>query len=144
MVIMSRSQDKLQLVADEISELIGSAFTLSYFSTSPPFLSTPIHTHLLFLPISPTEEKYGREVRIIPVDFSGGSEIYPQIAENLQDLEIGVLGEGLASPDEGCVSDIHLSPPSPTPCPPPPPPPPPPRHTHTHTHLTSPVSHGLW
>ena len=97
-VIMSRSQDKLQLVANEISELIGSGFTLSLFSTSSP------STHVF----SP-EEKYGREVRIIPVDFSGGSEIYPQIAENLQDLDIGVLGEGRATDS-------------------------PPPHTHTHTH----------
>jgi len=54
-VIMSRSQDKLQKVANEI------------------------------------KEKYSREVRIIPVDFSGSFEIYPQIAEKLQDLDIGVL-----------------------------------------------------
>ena len=96
MVIMSRSQDKLQKVADEISELIGIAFTLSYFSTSPPspLPSSPLPPLVLSL-TSPTEEKYGREVRIIPVDFSDGSEIYPQIAENLQDLDIGVLGEGL-------------------------------------------------
>ena len=55
MVIMSRSQDKLQKVADEI------------------------------------KEKYGREVRIIPVDFSEGPELYPHIAEELHDLDIGVL-----------------------------------------------------
>jgi len=45
----------------------------------------------------PTEEKYSREVRIIPVDFSDGFEIYPQIAEKLQDLDIGVLGKGIVS-----------------------------------------------
>ena len=79
-VIMSRSQDKLQKVADEISELIGSISPLPSHSPS---------THVC---PSPTEEKYGREVRIIPVDFSDGFEIYPQIAEKLQDLDIGVLG----------------------------------------------------
>ena len=46
---------------------------------------------------SSTEEKYGRGVCIIPVDFSDGFEIYPQIAEKLQDLDIGVLGEGTVS-----------------------------------------------
>ena len=34
----------------------------------------------------------GREVRVVSVDFSLGLEIYPSIAENIQDLEIGVLG----------------------------------------------------
>jgi len=48
-------------------------------------------------PGSPTEEKYSREVRIIPFDFSRGFEIYPQIAEKLQDLDIGVLGEETVS-----------------------------------------------
>ena len=92
MVIMSRSQDKLQTVADEISELIaGSGITPPPNPLHPHPPST--HTHIPSLP--PTEEKYGREVRTIPVDFSGGFEIYPQIAENLQDLDIGVLGEGL-------------------------------------------------
>jgi 17beta-estradiol 17-dehydrogenase / very-long-chain 3-oxoacyl-CoA reductase len=53
-VIMSRSQEKLEKVADEI-------------------------------------KKYGVEVRIIPVDFSSGAEIYPEIKKQLQDLEIGLL-----------------------------------------------------
>ena len=43
-----------------------------------------------------TEEKYGREVVVIPVDFSDGMEIYPNIAEQLNDLDIGVLGTQLA------------------------------------------------
>ena len=47
------------------------------------------HTPFTLLP----EEKYGCEVRIIPVDFSDGQEIYPRIAEELQDLDIGVLGK---------------------------------------------------
>ena len=42
-----------------------------------------------------TEEKYGREVVVIPVDFSDGMEIYPNIAERLNDLDIGVLGTQL-------------------------------------------------
>jgi len=56
---------------------------------SLPSLPIP-HPHVC---PSPTEEKYGREVRIIPVDFSDGFEIYQQIAEKLQDLNIGVLGK---------------------------------------------------
>ena len=100
MVIMSRSQDKLQIVADEISELIGSSFACP---PPPPLTlhssSLIPHPHTMYPSCPPTEEKYGREVRIIPVDFSDGSEIYPQIAENLQDLDIGVLGEGLCGMD---------------------------------------------
>ena len=40
-----------------------------------------------------TEEKYGREVVVIPVDFSDGMEVYPNIAEQLKDLDIGVLSK---------------------------------------------------
>ena len=43
------------------------------------------HTH--------AEEKYGREVRILPTDFSRGEELYPEIAEKLKDLDIGILGK---------------------------------------------------
>ena len=43
-----------------------------------------------------TEEKYSREVVVIPVDFSDGMEIYPNIAEQLNDLDIGILGMQLA------------------------------------------------
>ena len=39
------------------------------------------------------EEKYKREVVVIPVDFSDGLEIYPNIAEQLKDLDIGVLSK---------------------------------------------------
>ena len=42
----------------------------------------------------PPEEKYGREVRVIAVDFMDGQEVYPRIAEELADLDIGVLGKG--------------------------------------------------
>ena len=97
---MSRSQDKLQKVADEISELAVSScnFVLltsssSSFLVLPSLLSTSLHTHTPSPSAPPPEEKYGREVRIIPVDFSDGQEIYPRIAEELQDLDIGVLGK---------------------------------------------------
>ena len=41
---------------------------------------------------SSTGQKYGRSVRVIPVDFTDGQEVYPQIAQKLQDLDIGILG----------------------------------------------------
>ena len=62
---------------------------------SPPPNSSLLFS-TLFSPFSLThfpEEKYGCEVCIIPVDFSEGHELYPRIAEQLQDLDIGVLGE---------------------------------------------------
>ena len=37
-------------------------------------------------------------MRIIPVDFSSGAEIYPEIKKQLQDLEIGLLGERSQQP----------------------------------------------
>ena len=43
-----------------------------------------------------TEEKYHREVVVIPVDFSDGLEIYPNIAEQLKDLDIGILSKLVA------------------------------------------------
>ena len=64
-------------MADEISEL----FPLGMHNTH-----THTHTHRI-------EEQYGREVRIISVDFSGGMDIYPNLAEQLQDLDIGVLSK---------------------------------------------------
>ena len=48
---------------------------------------THSHLHLML-----AEEKYSREV-VIPVDFSDGLEIYPNIAEQLKDLDIGVLSK---------------------------------------------------
>ena len=55
----------------------------SLLSPSPPSL-TALH---------PPEEMYGCEVRIIAADFSDGPELYPHIAEELQDLDIGLLGK---------------------------------------------------
>ena len=40
-----------------------------------------------------TERKYYREVVVIPVDFSHGMKIYPALAEQLKDLDIGILGK---------------------------------------------------
>ena len=81
-VIMSRSQDKLQKVANEISELIGSGYALVCKAIAPP-LSTPVHpcpllstpVHSCPPPNSPTEEKYSCEVWIIPVDLSGSHSL---------------------------------------------------------------------
>ena len=39
------------------------------------------------------EQKYRREVVVIPVDFSHGMEIFPALGEQLKDLDIGILGE---------------------------------------------------
>uniref|UniRef100_A0A8D0CUB7 Hydroxysteroid (20-beta) dehydrogenase 2 n=1 Tax=Sander lucioperca TaxID=283035 RepID=A0A8D0CUB7_SANLU len=55
-VLVSRSDDKLQIIAKEI------------------------------------EDQYGRKTRTIQVDFTDGQSIYPAIAEELQGLEIGILG----------------------------------------------------
>ncbi len=38
------------------------------------------------------EEKFNRDTRVIAVDFSGGYEIYEQLAKQLSALDIGVLG----------------------------------------------------
>ncbi|MCG8625005.1 MAG: hypothetical protein MJE68_23770 [Proteobacteria bacterium] len=57
---------------------------------------TPSTHHTLHHTHTPTEEKYGREVVVISIDFSDGMEIYPNIAEQLNDLEISVLGMQLA------------------------------------------------
>ena len=38
------------------------------------------------------ENKYNREVRIIPVDFSKGQVVYEDIETKLNDLDIAVLG----------------------------------------------------
>ena len=43
--------------------------------------------------IMSTEQKYHHEVVVIPVDFSHGMEIYPALAEQLKDLDIGILGK---------------------------------------------------
>jgi hypothetical protein len=50
-----------------------------------------------------TGEKYGDEVVVIPVDLSDGMEIYPDIAEQLNDLDIGVLGTQLAKNYHGFI-----------------------------------------
>ena len=42
--------------------------------------------------VTTPEEKYSRDTLVIPVDFSGGLEIYDTIAEQIKDLQIGVLG----------------------------------------------------
>ncbi len=77
MVLMSRSQEKLDKVATEISEKLNRSLSLP-------------HTHTTHS----TEARYaGREVRVVPVDFSQGAEIFPQIAESVQDLDVGILGQ---------------------------------------------------
>lgn len=43
--------------------------------------------------LSIPEEKHGRESVVIPVDFSGGIDIYKNTQEQIKDFEIGILGE---------------------------------------------------
>lgn len=40
------------------------------------------------------EDRYSQNTRTIQVDFTDGHSIYPAIAEELQGLEIGILGNG--------------------------------------------------
>ena len=55
---------------------------------------TQVHnyTYYAHLPML-SGEKYSRDVRVIPVDFSSGMEIYPRLAEELKDLDVGVLSK---------------------------------------------------
>jgi hypothetical protein len=83
---MSRS---LKKVEDEISEYNKAPFSphITHTHTHTHTHTLQSHTHTL------TGEKYGCEaVAIIPVDFSDGMEIYQNIAERLNDLDVGILG----------------------------------------------------
>ena len=69
-----------------------------YHTPSLPYSLLPLNLLFSLSSLTPSlspfpEEKYSCEVRIIPVDFSDGQEIYPRIAEELQDLDIGLLGK---------------------------------------------------
>ena len=94
---MSRSQEKLDKVATEISKKLEPLNCTLY--TSNKTISHSLHTH--FTPHTPhthttpsTEANYaGREVRVVSVDFSEGAKIFPQIAQSVQDLDIGILGQ---------------------------------------------------
>ena len=89
-VLMSRSQEKLERVANEISKSENGIHTHTRTHTH-----THTHTRHTHTPRTRThtEEKYGREVRVLPTDFSRGEEIYPEIAEKVKDLDIGILGK---------------------------------------------------
>ena len=39
-------------------------------------------------------DTYGREVRVVQVDFAKGQEVYSDIQAEISDLDIAVLGEG--------------------------------------------------
>lgn len=47
--------------------------------------------------LSPPEDTYRRKTHTIQVDFTDGHRIYPAIAEELQGMEIGILGNGTCS-----------------------------------------------
>ena len=38
-------------------------------------------------------DRYNREVRVIPVDFSDGQSVYADIQAEISDLDVAVLGE---------------------------------------------------
>ena len=102
-MIMSRSEEKLQKVADEISE---TRYCLKH-----------THTHSHHLSHTLTEAQYDVEVMVIAVDFSSGQEIYPQIAQQLKNLDIGVLSMRVSEIGQReallhLVSKPSLSPPS--------------------------------
>ncbi len=52
-----------------------------------------MYNNVKFFPNTLLENEYGRDTLVIPVDFStGGVNFYEGIAEQLKDLDIGVLG----------------------------------------------------
>ena len=53
-----------------------------------------------------TEQKHSCEVLVIQVDFSRGMEIYPNLTEQLKNLDIGVLGK----PALTCCYRIQMEP----------------------------------
>lgn len=83
MVIMSRSREKLQSVADEIRKTVDML-------DMDMVTSTCVYNGYACLCFS--ENKYNREVRIVVVDFTDGQEVYPRMAEELKDMDIGILG----------------------------------------------------
>ena len=76
-MLMSRSEEKLNKVAAEISK------------------TTYICVIQFSLCNYPNAGELGRESRVIPIDFSDGLEIYKELPKELSDLDIGVLGESL-------------------------------------------------
>lgn len=45
------------------------------------------------IPVHPAEDRFGRETRTVQVDFTEGQSIYPVVAEQLEGLEVGILGK---------------------------------------------------
>ena len=41
------------------------------------------------------ENRYNREVRVIPVDFTEGQSVYADIQAEISDLDVAVLGNPL-------------------------------------------------
>ena len=80
---MSRSQEKLQMVADEIS------MKIYYGDEKEPLWCVKI-TYSFYMLCS--ENLYNRKVLIVPVDFTDGQPVYENIAKQLADLDIGILG----------------------------------------------------
>lgn len=51
-----------------------------------------VHNYYAWFDILISEEQYKKEALIIPVDFSSAFEIYNGIAQQLQGLDIAILG----------------------------------------------------
>ena len=89
----------LQVVSLSLCLCLSLSLSLSFslsLSLTHIHTHTCTHTHMhthSHLHLMLAEEKYSREVVVIPVDFSDGLEIYPNIAEQLKNLDIGVLSK---------------------------------------------------
>ena len=73
-VIMSRSEEKLRSVENEISNKL---------------LDVCVCSDSLCIAGS----QYNRDVRVIPVDFTQGQSVYSDIQAEISDLDIGILGK---------------------------------------------------
>lgn len=63
-------------------------------TTTTPFSLLSLHLIVqLTVPVCPAEDRFGRETRTIQVDFTEGQSIYPVVAEQLEGLEVGILGK---------------------------------------------------
>ena len=61
-------------------------------------LHTPLYNNILY-----SGNLYNRKVLIIPVDFTDGQPVYENIAKQLADLDIGILGMWCIS----TIPDLH-------------------------------------
>ena len=43
--------------------------------------------------LSCVEERHKKKVLVMPIDFSSGLEVYHEISQQLQELDVGILGK---------------------------------------------------